>query len=325
MATIVVFIIGSLLPPYIPASSQVDEIPLVSQRFQLAEEGFLMKTSPIISQRPRPTQYGSIITIQPGDNLQRLATKYDLELQTLLWANGIDINHTLNPGDSLRVPRADGVLHKVQANETLLGIANEYEINSSLIASSNDIAESLIRTDDFILIPGGAPLPEPEIIAAKPNTTTPKPVVSQPTAPPAPAPVAAAPARPPIKPTAGYLEFPCPGCQLTQGYRAGHYALDLARSGGGPIHAAKEGTVTRADFGWNGGYGNVIEIDHGGGLLTLYAHNKAFHVKEGDYVGRGQHIADMGNTGRVYGRTGIHLHFEVHQGGIKKNPFLYME
>ena len=323
LTVVVVFIIGSLLPPYVPSSAQAGEVPLVSQRFQLAEEGFLMKTSPIISQRPRPTQYGQIITVQPGDNLSRLVEKYELNMQTLLWANGFKEGHILKPGDSVRIPKEDGVLHKVQANETLLGIANKYDVEGILITDSNQITDSIIRTNEFILIPGGEPLPEPVVAAATPNTPKPKPVAVQPTAPPAP--IKAQPAQVAVKPTGGYIQNPCPGCVLTQGYRAGHYALDLADKGSTPIYAAKEGTVTRADFGWNGGYGNVIEVDHGGGLVTLYAHNRAFQVKEGDWVTRGQHIADMGNTGRVYGRTGIHLHFEVIQGGIKKNPFLYMD
>ena len=101
--------------------------------------------------------------------------------------------------------------------------------------------------------------------------------------------------------------------------------MDMQERGGGPIYAAEAGTIPRADYGWNGGYGNVIEIDHGNELTTLYGHNKKLYVTEGDYVQRGQKIADMGNTGLVYGATGIHVHFEVISRGVKKNPLLYIE
>ena len=84
-------------------------------------------------------------------------------------------------------------------------------------------------------------------------------------------------------------------------------------------------TRVASEYGWNGGYGNVIEIDHGNGLVTLYAHNKDLYVKVGNNVSRGQHIASMGNTGLVYGKTGIHVHFEVRLNGVKKNPLLYLE
>ena len=71
--------------------------------------------------------------------------------------------------------------------------------------------------------------------------------------------------------------------------------------------------------------GTVIEIDHGDGVVTLYGHNEVLYVKKGDTVTRGQEISKMGNTGRVYGATGIHVHFEVRVNGVKKNPLLYLD
>jgi murein DD-endopeptidase MepM/ murein hydrolase activator NlpD len=69
-----------------------------------------------------------------------------------------------------------------------------------------------------------------------------------------------------------------------------------------------------------GGYGNHVIIDHGNGYKTLYAHMDYLTVSQGQYVSQGEAIGRMGATGRVYGRTGIHLHFEVHQNGVKLNP-----
>ncbi|MFA5800764.1 MAG: M23 family metallopeptidase, partial [Candidatus Peribacteraceae bacterium] len=114
-------------------------------------------------------------------------------------------------------------------------------------------------------------------------------------------------------------------CFLTQGFTPSHFGIDLTRKGGGPIFSAEAGTVVRADYGWNGGYGNVIVIDHGNGLQTLYSHNKELYVVKGDTVTRGQPIALMGNSGRVYGPTGVHVHFEVHVNGVKKSPLVYLQ
>jgi murein DD-endopeptidase MepM/ murein hydrolase activator NlpD len=125
--------------------------------------------------------------------------------------------------------------------------------------------------------------------------------------------------------TAGIFQNPCNNCSITQYYHPGHYALDIQTKGDiRPIFAAEAGTVIRAETGWNGGYGNVIEIDHGNGVVTLYGHNEVLYVQKGDVVTRGQEIAKMGHTGRVYGATGIHTHFEVRVNGVKKNPMLYL-
>ena len=114
--------------------------------------------------------------------------------------------------------------------------------------------------------------------------------------------------------------FPTTG-KITQGYRAGHYAIDISDTSKPPIWAAGSGNVTKASSGtWGGGYGNHVVIDHGNGLQTLYAHFDSLNVYEGQWVNQGDVIGIMGNTGRVYGRTGIHLHWEVIQDGVKQYP-----
>jgi murein DD-endopeptidase MepM/ murein hydrolase activator NlpD len=110
---------------------------------------------------------------------------------------------------------------------------------------------------------------------------------------------------------------------VTQGYRRGHFALDIANRNRPAIWATAAGTVETA--GWGGAYGNYIIINHGNGFKTLYAHNSDLYVKAGDTVTKGQVIAQMGNTGRVYGATGIHLHYECHQDGVRINPYSCME
>jgi murein DD-endopeptidase MepM/ murein hydrolase activator NlpD len=100
-----------------------------------------------------------------------------------------------------------------------------------------------------------------------------------------------------------------------------HAGTDLAGGCGIPIYAARGGQVVYA--GWNGGYGNFILINHGGGITTGYAHiatGKTF-VRFGEQVSTGTHIANVGSTG---GSTGCHLHFEVREGGKAINPVPFM-
>jgi murein DD-endopeptidase MepM/ murein hydrolase activator NlpD len=75
-------------------------------------------------------------------------------------------------------------------------------------------------------------------------------------------------------------------------------------------------------IGWNGGYGHTLDIDHGFGFRTRYAHCQRILVEKGDFVKRGQIIAKVGNTGRS---IAPHLHYEVHVSGVKVNPKPYID
>ena len=100
-----------------------------------------------------------------------------------------------------------------------------------------------------------------------------------------------------------------------------HPGIDLAGSYGTPIYATADGTVLRA--GWNsGGYGNLVEIDHGRGITTRYGHMSAILVSAGQHITRGQQIGRMGSTGRS---TGNHLHYEVRIDGRAVNPIPFMK
>jgi murein DD-endopeptidase MepM/ murein hydrolase activator NlpD len=100
-----------------------------------------------------------------------------------------------------------------------------------------------------------------------------------------------------------------------------HPGIDLSGQYGTPIYATAEGTVLRA--GWNsGGYGNLVEIDHGRGISTRYGHMSAILVSPGQHVTRGQQVGRMGSTGRS---TGNHLHYEVRIDGRAVNPIPFMK
>lgn len=94
-----------------------------------------------------------------------------------------------------------------------------------------------------------------------------------------------------------------------------HTGMDIGAAAGTKVLAANSGTVIKA--GWNNSYGNVVMVDHGGGIVTLYAHNSKLLVSTGDVVAKGQEIALVGSTGAS---TGPHIHFEVRVNGEYKNP-----
>lgn len=125
-------------------------------------------------------------------------------------------------------------------------------------------------------------------------------------------------------------DLPTEGMQLSSGFgyrfdpfngqRAMHSGLDFRGAHGTPIRTAAAGRVRFA--GVMSGYGNVIDVDHGHGIMTRYAHLAGFTVRKGQEVAPGQKIARMGSTGRS---TGTHLHFEVRVNGVAVNPRRFLE
>jgi len=106
----------------------------------------------------------------------------------------------------------------------------------------------------------------------------------------------------------------------TMGGRAEHHSgLDLSAPSGTPIYATGPGIVTKS--GWGTGYGQYVEINHGNGYITRYAHASRLIARVGDQVKAGEHIANVGCTGRC---TGPHLHYEVVKDGQRKNPSSYL-
>lgn len=129
--------------------------------------------------------------------------------------------------------------------------------------------------------------------------------------------------EPPKTVATGIFSMPTRGkISSRYGMRNGrmHRGLDIAAKTGTAINAADGGKVVYA--GYRGAFGNLVEIDHGNGFKTRYAHCSKILVKVGDKVYKGQHIANVGNTGRS---TGSHLHFEVLKNGKNYNPSSYLK
>lgn len=104
------------------------------------------------------------------------------------------------------------------------------------------------------------------------------------------------------------------------GTAAFHSGIDFRSSSGVPVRATGKGTVVKA--GWNGGYGRMVEVDHGDGLVTRYAHMSAISVAVGDPVAVGSEVGKVGSTGRS---TGSHLHYEVRRNGEALNPVRFLK
>ncbi len=98
-----------------------------------------------------------------------------------------------------------------------------------------------------------------------------------------------------------------------------HTGIDIAAPSGTEIRATAPGTVMAS--GWNGGYGNMVRVNHKYGFETIYGHCKAVAVNPGQYVKKGQLIGWVGQTGNA---TGNHCHYEIRLGGIPINPYPYM-
>jgi lipoprotein NlpD len=119
------------------------------------------------------------------------------------------------------------------------------------------------------------------------------------------------------------LQWPATGV-LSSGFgwrgRRFHGGIDISAERGTPIGAAAAGLVIFSGRGPDG-YGNLVMLDHGSHVITLYAHNDRNLVRPGERVRRGQTIALMGDSGRA---SGCHLHFEVHQDGRLVDPLRWL-
>lgn len=257
----------------------------------------LVTTRPGIAGRTHLEYY----TVQPGDTLSSIASRFQLSLATLLWENRLTQNSTLRIGQPLTILPTNGITYRVGRGDTVASIAKRFGVSVNDIASFNQLGGKLV-VGSTIVVPGGRPLPPPP--APRPAPT--------------PAPIFAIPSPAPTR-SSTRLQWPTVRRRITQYFTWRHPAVDIGDSVATPIYAAEAGVVQVA--GWNrGGYGYYIIIDHGGGLQTLYAHNTKLRVTVGDRVERGQQIADMGSTGRS---TGPHLHFEVRVQGRRVNPLTY--
>ena len=251
-----------------------------------------------------------VYRVQPGDTVSGISAAYGLSDKTVVWANeGLAKRpDLLSLGQELVILPLDGAYHTVIEGETLEAIAQKYEVPLAAIVEyqGNDIPDDGLLTAGMKLIIPGAKLPDVPRVVPTPIPPSDAGRTYQ-----------AKPAEP--VQGSGALAWPLSG-MITQGYTRYHQGVDIHTPAGRPVSAADDGTVVLVSW-MRTGYGYHVIINHGEGVETLYAHLSAISVEVGQNVTKGTEIGKVGSTGRS---TGPHLHFEVRENDVRRNPFNYL-
>lgn len=265
----------------------------------------------------RPREEAVKYTVESGDSVFGIAQYFNLDPETVLWANYDVLNddpHMISIGQELYIPPTDGVLYKWKDGDTVEKVAGTFKADPQelLLWPGNkiDITNPVIQPDQMVMIPGGERefrtwvVPTIPRGAAGVNTSIYGPGACD---------TSAGGAF-----GSGTFIYPAPSTVLSgNDYWGGHLALDFAAATGDPIYATDSGLVVYSGA-VGGGYGNMVMIDHGNGYQSLYAHLSATSVRCGASVGQGAVIGRAGSTGNS---TGPHLHFEIRYFGGFINPW----
>jgi murein DD-endopeptidase MepM/ murein hydrolase activator NlpD len=242
--------------------------------------------------------------VQEGDSVSSIAEKFGVAREYILWNNieVIDDANLLQPGMLLQIPAVEGIIHAVRLDETLTQIAAQYDADVQDIIDfpANNLSDpNQLQEGSMILVPGGRIVPPPaETI--RPQEPAPEVVTRDASA-------------------TGFI-WPVIG-PITSQFGPSHpLGIDIGAPYV-PIAAAAAGQVVFVGGDPCCSYGNYIEIDHGDGYSTRYAHLSEFKVSLGDHVEQGQIIGISGTTGHS---TGPHLHFELRRNGEVVNPMLFL-
>lgn len=265
-------------------------------------------------------------TVQAGDTLWTIAQRHSVTVEALAASNRLVLTAILPLGRSLEIPSGAApvtasrpaartpsrperpAVHVVRSGETLWEIAGRYGTRVEDLMAMNELGDSdWIKPGQRIIVSAGA-LPRHRQVGLRSRTR--------------PDPSGAVMADASVLRSGGALIWPARGTLTSRfgwRYRRHHEGIDLAAPRGTPIYAARDGVVDYS--GWKGGYGKVVFVRHGGGVVTVYGHASSLLVQPGQPVKKGQLIARVGCTGRC---TGSHLHFEVRVGGRAVNPLSYL-
>ncbi len=273
-------------------------------------DGTLLKPVAVDTKVPDARDRLVLYRVQSGDTLTGIARRFGISMMTLWWANDLTSKDELHVGQVLKIPPVDGLIVTVKDGDTLDGIAEKTGVSKETIAAFNGLTDEGLVVGQTLIVPGarGAPIPTPKPTPRPVTRTTPGAVSG------------------PSRYSGGAFAWPVAGGYISQYFRYGHPALDIAADYGTPIRAAAAGTVVFAGWKNNGG-GYQVWIAHGSGLYTGYYHMSAISVGRGQRVGRGQTIGRIGTSGWA---TGPHVHFEVwigypwESGSSRVNPLRYL-
>ena len=297
---------------------------------------------------PPPPKRAEQITykVKKKDTIPAIAKRYGVKQDTILMNNKDALNNKMKVGDTITFPSIDGLYYKLEKNDTLAKIAKKYGISVVDIVDYNNINPKKLKAGSTIFLKGVTLQKykdvEGRLIAnqqakedKKKNKEKEK---EKPEKPPKGAKGSAPPPPPPPQEdddggrSAAYsgAGFAYPvryaGVSSPFGNRFHpvlkryilHTGVDLVAKYV-PLRAAKSGVVTFA--GNMSGYGKIIIIRHDNGYETRYAHLSVISTNVGEHVNQGDLIGKTGNSGRT---TGAHLHFEIRQNGVPKNPMKYL-
>jgi murein DD-endopeptidase MepM/ murein hydrolase activator NlpD len=260
----------------------------------------------------RPRNEVESYTVVEGDTIFRIAERYGLQPESVVWCNDNRIIHGLRPGMEINIPPVDGVCYRVIGSlNTVAQIASQYSISDPYTVIDSEFnnlsavtPDTVLPSNTFVVIPGGqreqiswAPVVERSVSGGNGSGV-------------------------------GWISFavgeagscgrqtndisgtvwanPMGSYTFTQGFSSWHSGVDLAASVGAPVRAANSGRVIFS--GWNSfGYGYTVVLASGP-FTTLYGHLSAIYVSCGQVVSAGDSIAAVGSTGDS---SGPHLHFEI--------------
>jgi len=301
----------------------IDSPTFVLDSIAMTEDGFLIKSAGQTAATDR-SNLSDIITytVEEGDSLSSIAYRFGISMDTIAWENSLSNRHNLKVGSQLAILPVSGITHDVKTGDTLASLAKKYKLDVEKLAKQNQLtADTPLLASAKVIIPGGR-----KTIATSGNyiASTSAPGTYAAYRAPTAVDGAVIIANGQADKSGKWMIKPTVGVYTTYfGARRGHWAVDIADASQPGIQASADGTVVKSQCGWNGGYGCMVVIDHGDGFQTLYAHMSKLYAGVGEKVKQGTQIGKMGNTGRSYGKTGIHLHFEVIDNGRKKNPLAF--
>jgi murein DD-endopeptidase MepM/ murein hydrolase activator NlpD len=261
----------------------------------------------------KPSYEPSEYRVMRGDSVFAIADEFKLKPETVYWANYEEFDGSpanIQPGQELTIPPTDGVYYEWQDGDTVESIAEKFEVEPDEIiywpGNQLDLTNPTVEPGTRIMVPGAVENDQPLFIQVVTRDST------------------GGDACGGGYQSRGFFSWPA-GARFLSGYdfgQEGHNGIDISAPEGSGVWAADNGVVTMAQGGWNYGYGNVVQVDHGNGFVTIYAHLSVISVSQCQSISAGAPIGAAGNTGNS---QGAHLHFEIRQGGSPINPWLLLQ
>ncbi len=259
-------------------------------------------------------------SVTTGDSVFGIAKSFNLHPETILWANYSELNDSpdmLNPGMTLNVPPVDGVYYQWQEGDTLESVAAKFDATVLDIldweGNNFDLTNPQVQLEQWVMVPNGHREFRQWLVPtiARAHSGVSKSVLGP----------GACEGDYSGAYGSGVFAWPTSNHNLSgNDYWSGHLGIDIAGALGDGVFAADSGVIVFA--GWaNGGYGNMVMIDHGNGYQSLYAHLSSVSSACGQSVGTGTYIGAVGSTGNS---TGSHLHFEVRYMGGFISPWFVL-